>query len=161
MHIINLWTMSWILSSFWNNFSGKLRIQDRRCNRVFCNGLLSWDASGMQTVCMHFSVVEVDSSFDCYGILIGIDLIDLIHWMVGPRHTDAGWLEISCVCRCHLSWSCPKSLLWFSFFFSCPVGTNKTRAIQKQLSWAIWNPATPSCCRSETNWSSVGRLYVM
>lgn len=44
----------------------------------------------MQTIYIHFNVVEVDSSFSSDGIPVELDLIDLIHRVVGPHQTDTG-----------------------------------------------------------------------
>lgn len=47
--------------------------------RVFCSGLLSGDASGMQTVYTCFSVVEVDLTFNSDVSPVGMVLMDLVH----------------------------------------------------------------------------------
>lgn len=44
----------------------------------------------MQTICIHFNVVEVDLNFSSDDIPVELDLIDLIHRVVGPHQTDIG-----------------------------------------------------------------------
>lgn len=57
----------------------------------------------MQIVYTCFSVVEVDLTFNSDGSSAGMDLMNLVHIIY--------ILEICSVCRCHLSQSCPNSLL--------------------------------------------------
>ena len=101
---------------------------------------------------MHFGVEKVDCSDDIPVALGEIELKwdhtlcagAMSYWMSG------NFLRLAM-----------SSVMAACSDVSCQVVTNNMRAVQKQIFRAIWNPATFSCCRSETNWYHVGRLHVM
>lgn len=97
--------------------------------------------------------MEVDLTFSSDDCPVEMDIIDLVHII----YIVDDW---KCALFGNVIYHRVAQTACSGFFLSM-LGTNKTRTIQKQLSRTIWNLATPSCCRSETNWSSVGRFNVM
>lgn len=109
----------------------------------------------MKTVRMDFGIEKLGLSFSSGGIPVVLDLTDLKRDPTLTARTASDWMAGNFLCleMSFVMGACSD--------FLCQVGRRKMQAVQKQLSRAIWNPATSSCCRSETNWSCVGRFHVM
>lgn len=91
---------------------------------------------------MLFGVEKVDCGVD---IPVAIDGIELKWDRTLCAGTTSYWMSRDFLCLAM------SSVMGACSDVSCQVVTNNMRAVQKQLFRAIWNSATFSCCRSETN----------